>query len=92
MPLPTISLPRDTVDIDGQQIQLRGLSRGEVLSVKTETPAEMEVQLLAFGLDMNSEEVKAWYDATPSSAVQKLVEKVMALSGLDDLGNAPRGA
>jgi hypothetical protein len=96
MALPVVSLPTATVDIDGQSVSVRGLTRGEAMigaAMNTGSNAvELEKHVLVHGLDTAAEEIEAWYDKAPSRVVQTLVEKIMELSGMDGLGNASGGA
>lgn len=98
MPLPSVPLPTATVEVEGHTIPVRGLSRGEAIALKTAAlaevgEAEVEIRTLAHGLDTALEEIRDWYEKTPSHVVQKVADKIVELSGLDGaLGNAPSGA
>jgi hypothetical protein len=91
MGLPNVSLKTRTVEIDGQQVEVRELSRGEAMALAQQAdesdPAAQERRVLAFAMDVPLEQVEAWYDGAPSGVVQRLVTTIMALSGLDDLPN-----
>ena len=89
MALPQFSIPTDMLDIEGQTLTLRGLTRGEIIKLKNfEDEIEGEIWTLATGLELPLDEVRAWYDKAPTMIVQKIVKKIVELSGLDDLGNA----
>lgn len=89
MALPTVALPTGTVEIDGDTVPVRGLSRGEAMAMakNVEDAAESEIALISHGLDTALADVREWYGGAPSHVVQKIVAKVMELSGLDGLGN-----
>lgn len=93
--LPSVPLPTGEVVIEGQTFRLRGLSRAETVSMaglNLDDVAEMETRLLALATDTSLDEVKTWYATAPAAAVMPLVEKALALSGLDGLGKGPNGA
>lgn len=94
MALPTVAMPTATVHVGDTDVSVRGLTRGETMSMagKIEDAVETEIKLLSHGLDTPLEDVRAWYHGTPSHVVQMLVTKVMELSGMDGLGNASSAA
>lgn len=101
MPLPTFALPTGTVSVGGQDVPVRGLSRGEVLNLRPlleavaddkETAADiraLEVRLLAHGFDVSEDDASGWYDTTATEAVAPCIEKIMSLSGLADDAERP---
>lgn len=92
MSLPEIALPTDTVTIAGQEIPIRSLSRQEAIDLqKYQTDAdEGEVYMIACATGLDMDEVRAWRKATPTMAVQPLMEAIVSLSGLDD--EDPKGS
>lgn len=106
MPLPSIALPRETVTVGGESVEVRGLSRGEVIALKPamervaasdDPPGRdiraLEVALLAHGMDAPRDDAERWYDAAPSSVVAPLVEAISRLSGMtEDEAGRPIGS
>lgn len=83
MPLPSIGIPRGTVTLsDGSAVEVRGLTRAEVLSMDGLDAPTIEARLVQFGTDTPAEDAQAWYDASPAHDVGQVVDKVMELSKL----------
>lgn len=106
MGLPTVALPRETLTLPGgQTVEVRGLSRGEAVTLKplmeavasdngdgpTSGPAirSLEVALISRGCDVTEAEAEAWYDAAGTEVVTPMVTRIMALSALDEGGARP---
>jgi hypothetical protein len=98
MALPVVALATETIELGGQSFSVRELSRGEAMQMAEAAAAkngseadaaQMEIVLLSHGLDTTLDEVRDWYAHAPSHVVQALVAKIMSLSGMDDLPNAP---
>jgi hypothetical protein len=85
MGLPTVKIPSETIRLsDGQTLEVRGLTRGEALSMQglAEDVLEVEVHLLAYGTDTPLDEARAWHKDAPASAVEPITSAVARLSGL----------
>lgn len=85
MPLPRTQFNKKTVQLSGGEVEVRGLSRSEALSMADygEDVAGLEKALIAASTDESRDEVEAWYDKASSDDVQAIVDAVLALSGLD---------
>jgi hypothetical protein len=96
MALPTVATKTKKVRLsDGSTVTVRGLTRAQALAMAEldEDAAKIEPALLAAGTGSAPEEAQKFYDTAPFADTQKLVEAIMALSGLDgELGNGRRGA
>lgn len=86
MGLPVVPLPRDTVEVAGERVEVRGLSRSEVTrfaGLASDYDAA-ETFLLACGCDVTTEEANLWRDSVPASAVDPVVARIGQLSGLGE--------
>lgn len=72
------------MDIDDTSVDVRGLSRVEVMALSrlAGDPDEAEVYLLCKGTNTNENEVRDWRALTASSVVDLVVDKILELSGL----------
>lgn len=85
MGLPVISSGTAEIEIDGQTVTLRSLTRGEVLAIgefEDDLP-EVEARMLAYATDTPLEDAKSWYASVPQWAVGPLIEKIAELSGVE---------
>lgn len=89
MGLPSIACPTEEVDVGGQTITVRGLTRGETLEMQRTLAGGadldvigLEVYLIAHGTDTPLEEARAWHAAAPSAVVEPLTSAISRLSGL----------
>ena len=85
MGLPSIPLPQSKVEIGGQTVEFRSLSRKEATQLGTQfkdNPDAGEAYLIAKAVGGTEEEAAAWRDATPFDEVTKLIEGILILSGL----------
>lgn len=85
MGLPLIPLPRDTVEVAGEKVEVRGLSRAEALKISTVYEGDLdaaETYLLSVGAEVPFEEAKEWRYAAPAAEVGRLVDRIVELSGL----------
>jgi hypothetical protein len=86
MGLPTVSLPRETVTFeDGSTVEVRGLSRAEVLELATYENRQVEGEALAlsWATGLSLDEVRKWHAATPFHVVQQLADVIERLSKTD---------
>lgn len=96
--LPILVCPRATHTFeDGQTVEIRGLSRAEAFQTRAlgknsdiEAGATaVEVFIIQHSIGVPEAEARAWHGATPSKDVERLVNAIARLSGLDpDEGKA----
>lgn len=90
MTLPKIGNPIRTVEIDGEEFQLRALTRAEValfnkqVSEDRWTMADTEIAAIAAATDTPKEDTAAWYETTPSHVVDMLVSAIREMSRIDE--------
>lgn len=84
MPLPLIPLPTTTVEVGGQQIPIRSLSRGERLAL-----AELELDtrgveafIVARSTDVDDATALAWLASVTADVADSLISATMEWSGL----------
>lgn len=85
MALPVKPLAKDTVDLDGDKVGIRSLSRAEAIKLATEyqhNADAAEIFMLVAGTGQSEEEVTNWRNATDAKTVGKVVDAIAALSGL----------
>lgn len=86
MSLPKVVAKTSTVDVDGQPVPVRGLTRGENAHVSRlieEKKLEAaEVFILAKGTDLPEHEAKEWYDTTNSGVVDSVLKAIQKLTGI----------
>lgn len=106
--LPILVCPRDTFACsDGQEIEIRGLSRAEAIATralgregdKEVTPDEravlVEIYCICHAVGVSEAEARDWHSVSPSGDVERLVDAIATLSGLnsdvgkDDAGGSP---
>lgn len=88
MTLPVVVTRTEVVEVDGQEIKVRGLLRSEAFQVKevTQSKGELEGEMLiiSFGTDTPVEEVQGWFAAAPNELVKEILDKIVRLSGLGE--------
>lgn len=102
--LPPLAVEAERATLpNGQEVEVRGLTRREVLATAEdglagrpelaglERAAAYEVYVLACGTDTPIEAARAWYEAAPSAYVDPVVTAITNLSGLGDVGKASGG-
>lgn len=83
--LPSVPLPTDTIDINGQEVRFRSLSRAETLKLTTQfkdDPDSAEIFVLACGTGVSLDQAKQWRDETDPTTAGKLVDGIIILTGL----------
>lgn len=90
------TLPEGEVPVRGQVMRVRGLTRSEVMNLRSQVKsiadaiqrsAELEAKTLALALVdpvLTEDEVKVWQDSSPAGEIEPVVQKVQELSGLLD--------
>lgn len=103
--LPILACPRAIHTFeDGQTVEIRGLSRAEAIQTRclklpdgSEPDVEqrgilVEVFIIEHSIGVTAAEAQAWHNTSPSGDVERLVDAVARLSGLDpDQGKAAAG-
>lgn len=90
MGLPKVALPTDIIEVAGEKVEVRGLSRSEVLKLSEYNgdPDAAENYILAIGANVSIEEATDWRNSVPADVVSPILERIVQLSGLDELGKA----
>lgn len=82
--LPKVSVPTGTVEVEGQAVQIRALTRAE--NLKTQNLIDkgdlraVEVYIIATATDTPEHEVGEWWDNTPSGIVAAVIGAVRELT------------
>lgn len=84
MSLPVVPLPRGSVEIAGELVTFRSLSRSEALHMQTfrGREDEAEIHLLVCGTGVTSDEAKAWRDSVDTETAGILIDAIINVSGL----------
>lgn len=94
MALPQFSVRTETVEIEGERFIVRGMYRVESLAIQRELGEdpeldEVEMRMLAAGLDVPLIEIRDWYANLPSHVVDPLTSAIARLSGLGETEGRP---
>lgn len=91
--LPVKPLARDTVMIEGQPVELRGLSRAEALKLKThysvETADDAEVFVVMCGTGASKQEATDFLANNDVNTAGLVIDKIIELSGITE-GSDPK--
>jgi hypothetical protein len=92
MGLPQIPLPSATIELGGETVEYRALSRAEAVGLKQfeDHPADAEPYMVAAALGVTTEEAATWLMATPLDEAGQLIDAIVLLSGLGN-GTSPKG-
>lgn len=82
MSLPYVPLPTDVVQVAGQEVKVRGLSRAEVLAIQGRDYEWSDNYILACGAGVTEEEAREWRNAVPPDVGAAVVDRICELSGL----------
>lgn len=89
MTLPRVTLPTGVVEVGGESLPIRSLSRAEAAHLNTFRDGTVtgdvdaaEAYTIAVGTGVTEEEATEWRKATDSGTVQAVVEAILSLSGL----------
>lgn len=85
MALPVKAPATDTVDLDGEKVEVRGLTRAEVIrlgSAYTNDADAAEVYLVACGTGVTEAEATEWRDATDAMSAGLVIDRIGELTGL----------
>ncbi len=81
MALPIRAVPTGYASIAGEQVEVKGLTMGEVRRVKEHKNSDALAIAISCGYKL--EEAVAWWDSAPAGDVAVLLAKIFELSGLD---------
>jgi hypothetical protein len=82
--LPKIPLPTGAVDVGGQTVIIRGLSRTEYLAVGRfgrDGFEDGEALILSAGTGVTVDEAKTWLNTTDPQTAGTVLDAIVALSG-----------
>jgi hypothetical protein len=87
--LPKYHTAHETVDVEGELLDIRVITRAEQARfqkmVEAETPKdELESALLAVATDTPIDEVRAWYATTPGYVVEEIMGHISRISRLGE--------
>lgn len=85
--LPSVPLPEDHIEINGQTVTFRSLSRAEAMRVSTQfrdNPDGAETFIIACGVGVTEEEAAKWRAEIDPITAGKLVDAIIILTGLVD--------
>jgi hypothetical protein len=82
--LPVPALPVGTVEIDGEAVAIRSLSRHQALKLDSYRGREDEAEdyIVACGMVISIEDAHEWRDSVDMATGGKLVDAIIDLSGL----------
>lgn len=85
--LPKVPTKTSSVDVQGTDIPIRGLTRAEHMHVgklvNENKVSEGEIYCLSKGTDEPLEEARQWYHDTDSDDVKKVLDAIGVLTGVD---------
>lgn len=87
MGLPKVELPTDKVEIDGEMVEVRGLSRTEFLGLSKRAAGDVEIAevgALVLGCGVTEEEAAEWRATTPAGDVGRVLDRISELSGMGE--------
>lgn len=86
MALPTIVLPSSSVELGGQSVEFRALSRSEAVRLNDyrSDPDEGETFIIACATGVDMDAAREWRRTTDVASVGTLVDAIVELSGLSD--------
>jgi dihydrodipicolinate synthase/N-acetylneuraminate lyase len=89
MALPVVPLPKGSVEIAGQTVEYRSLSRDEVarLSALTEDVNEAEVFTIAAATGVTTDEATEWRKSVSAATASMLLKAIAETSGLRPVRN-----
>jgi hypothetical protein len=88
MALPKVAMPTATVDVDGQAVHVRGLTRGENAEVSRlidqKNIEAAEIFCLTKGTDTPADDAADWYADTNNADVERVLNAIGDLTRLDE--------
>lgn len=89
MTLPKIATHHETVDVAGELVDVRVITRAEAAAFQRmqedgTSRAELEIAVIGTATDTPRDEVRDWYAATPGWAVEELIGHIKRISRFDE--------
>ena len=89
MSLPKFPTRRETIEIDGEFISLRSLTRAESARFQKAGAAgiawdDLEMEVIAAASETPLDEVREWYETVPPDVVETITDAIRRLSGLTE--------
>lgn len=89
MSLPKVYAAMETVEVAGEQVTLRVLTRAEAARfqkmVQADAPGdELEIAVIAAATDTAVADTRDWYQATPAWVVEELIGHIQRISRLTE--------
>jgi hypothetical protein len=86
MPLPSLPLPTDVVEVGGQTVEVRALSRIEGVVLHGPAfrgkPDDAEVYIVSKGTGSSTDDARAWLEETSGDDAGVVIDRILELSGL----------
>lgn len=87
MSLPQVAVRRETVEIAGEKVEIRALTRAEAVRVKQLVEKDLaagERFIIQCATDSAASEVEEWYKAVEAGVVDALIDAAVKLSGIGE--------
>lgn len=96
MTLPKILAIHKTITVEGEDLDIRGLTRAEAARFNKmvgdgKPLRDLEIAVLVAGTDTDPGEVADWYEVTPTHAVEEVLAAIKDLSRLDEAAQKKSG-
>lgn len=87
--LPRPTLPVGSIDLAGTVVEYRSLSRSQAIQLETfrADPDGAEDWIISCGLGITQAEAHDWRDAVQLELVGPLIDAILEISGLTDIGD-----
>ena len=91
MPLPLSPLAKGSVDIAGEAVAFRSMSRAEALRLRDYEgqTGEAEAFIVSAGTGVSVEEARMWFEGVDSPTGATLIDAILVLSGLKSPPKSP---
>jgi len=87
MSLPNLPLRKRTIDVGGETVSVRGLSRAEAVqatALLATSVEEMEIFIISVVFGVEIDEAADWYASASQGGAGVILDAVADLSGLDE--------
>lgn len=84
MPLPVKPLPESSVEVNGERVDFRSLSRAEAMKLQDYRGREdeAEIMVVSWATSISADEVAAFRESTPAKVFGVLTDAILVFSGL----------